>query len=105
MNRSLYQYVTLSSYVSPSPIWPLLDAILQHLIDEFKVKSFASILFKPRRIALITPEPFFFLNNYFISKTKKPVTKQANSKELISYTVSYTKVYKLLNSRWEKKTE
>ena len=46
---------------------------------------------------------FFELNNYFINKTKKPVTKQANSKELISYTVSYTKVYKLRNSRWEKK--
>ena len=42
---------------------------------------------------------FFKLNNYFISKTKKPVTKQANSKKLISYTVSYTKVYKLRNSR------
>ena len=48
---------------------------------------------------------FFKLNNYFISKTKKPVTKQANSKELISYTVSYTKVYTLHNSRWEKETE
>jgi len=46
---------------------------------------------------------FFKLNNYFINKTKKPVTKQASSKELISYTVSYTKVYKLRDSRWEKK--
>ena len=38
-----------------------------------------------------------------LAKQKKPVTKQANSKELISYTVSYTKVYKLHNSRWERK--